>query len=225
MRVLAITHGPTVRPELLGELVVDQGHELIEWPIAELGRPPEADAVVVLGGQMNVGEEDAHPWLELEYELLREWVAAGQPLLGVCLGAQTLAHALGGQVSKLPERQSGLLDVGLTDAGIDDRVLGVLPPRVDALFANGYRFEVPMEGVELMTGFGRSQAFRVGDSAWGVQFHPEARHTQVMGWWSDGRVLPRPLPDLEQELTAGIATWQAHGARLALAFLATAAAI
>lgn len=224
MRVLAITHGPTVQPELLGEIIVGEGHELITWPIAELGRPPRTDAVVVLGGQMNVGEEDDHPWFELEYELLREWVSARTPLLGICLGAQTLAHALGGRVSKLPERQSGLLDVGLTEAGIADPVLGVLPPRVEALFANGYRFEVPLEGVGLMTGFGRSQAFRVGESAWGLQFHPEARHDQVMGWWSDGRVLPRPLPELEQELTAGIATWQAHGARIALAFLATAAA-
>jgi GMP synthase-like glutamine amidotransferase len=71
MRVLAITHGPSVRPELFGDVVVEAGHELVEWDIRTQGPPPDGfDAVMVFGGDQNVGEEVEHPWLHDEYETL-----------------------------------------------------------------------------------------------------------------------------------------------------------
>ncbi|NUR75057.1 MAG: hypothetical protein HOQ28_02070, partial [Thermoleophilia bacterium] len=65
MRVLAVTHGPDVRPEVFADVIVDEGHELVEWDIRSRGVPPssEFDAVIVLGGEQNVGEELEHPWL------------------------------------------------------------------------------------------------------------------------------------------------------------------
>src|SRR4051794_34889164 len=101
MRVLAVTHGPLVRSELFGEVVREEGHELVEWEIPTQGPPPDGfDAVMVFGGRMNVGEEEKHPWLEDEYELLRGWIAQEKPLLTVCLGGQTLAHATGGTIGR-----------------------------------------------------------------------------------------------------------------------------
>src|SRR5581483_12191457 len=101
MRVLALVHGPTERAEVFGEVVREHGHELVEWELPVRGRPAvDADAVIVFGGEQNVGEEDRYPWLEDEYELLRGWVDSGTPLLGICLGAQTLAHAAGARVGK-----------------------------------------------------------------------------------------------------------------------------
>src|SRR5205807_1479718 len=122
----------------------------------------DPDAVVVLGGHQNVGEEAEHPWLEGEYELLRGWIGDGTPLLGVCLGAQALAHALGGSVTRLPRQQAGFGEVWLTAAGRDDPVLGALPHRFEALFGNAYGFTLPADAALLADSAVSPQAFRAG---------------------------------------------------------------
>jgi GMP synthase (glutamine-hydrolysing) len=222
MRILSVTHSPLARAELFGDVVRDEGHELVEWEIVSRGRPPANAfaAVMVFGGDMNVGEELAHPWLHDEYELLREWVAAGTPLLGVCLGAQTLAHALGGRVARVDEPLAGFYETELTDAGAADPVLGALPRRFEAFNGNAYAFEVPAHATELAQG-PVPQAFRAGERAWGVQFHPEVQRDQVLRWWQDEE-LPRPVEELRRELDAKIGGWQELGRRLCRAFLSAA---
>lgn len=223
MRVLSVVHGRLVRSELFGEVIGEAGHELVEWQISAGGDPPaEVDAVLVLGGHMNVGEEDAHPWLEREYELLRGWVASGTPLLGICLGAQTLAHAFGARVAPARERLAGFLEVSLSDEGRRDPVLGVLPERFDGLFANSYAFELPEGAVELVSHPAGAQGYRIGERAWALQFHPEARQAQVLAWWADSDDLPRPLEVLAGELAAGMNEWHRLGRALCRAFLAVA---
>ena len=219
MEVLAVVHGPDVGPELLGEEAAAAGHTLLEWDIRRQGRPPRrCAAVVVLGGDQNVGEEAAHPWLQDEYDALRDWVEQGTPLLGVCLGAQTLAHSLGARVVRMEQELAGFYDTELLDEGARDPVLGVLPRRFRAFNGNAFGLELPRQGVLLARG-PSVQAFRVGASAWGVQFHPEVRRVQVLGWWTDDG-LPRPRTELERELDSELAGWQEHGRRLARAFFA-----
>jgi GMP synthase-like glutamine amidotransferase len=224
MRVLAVVHGPDVGPELLGDVVVAEGHELEVVDIRAGGVAPDAnpDAVIVLGGSQNVGEEETYPWLEREYALLRSWLAAGTPLLGVCLGSQTLAHAAGGRVGRAPVPLAGFYPTELTEAGAADPVLGVLPRRFDALNANAYAFDVPPGAVELARSGGRSQAYRLGERAWGVQFHPEVRREQVLRWFGGDRALPKPLDALRADVDAGIERWQELGEQLGRAFLAAA---
>jgi GMP synthase (glutamine-hydrolysing) len=224
VRVLAVTHGNDVGPELLGDVVVECGHELLEWDIRLQGAPPrEAGAVMVFGGSQNVGEEPHHPWLHEEYDALRAWLERGTPLLGVCLGAQTLAYAAGARVAPAPAPYAGFYPAELTPEGTADPVLGVLPERFEALNANGYSFEVPPGGLELARSGELEQAFRVGECAWGVQFHPEVRRDQVLGWFAkEQRELPKPLDVLRGEIDAGIGRWQELGRRLALAFLGVA---
>jgi GMP synthase-like glutamine amidotransferase len=223
MRILAVTHGPDVGPEVFADVIAEDGHELVEWDIRSRGAPASSDfdAVIVLGGDQNVGEELEHPWLHEEYEALLRWVDDGTPLLAICLGAQTLAHALGAAVGPMGAPLSGFYASELTDAGADDPVLGVLPQRFESFNANGYRFDVPPGAVELATG-PVSQAFRVNGSAWAVQFHPEIRRDQVLGWFEDDESLARPLDEIAEELDEKLPSWQEHGRALCRAFLAAA---
>lgn len=225
MIVLTVTHGPLVQPELFGDVLGEEGHELLPWDIRTQGAPPPEgyDAVLVFGGKQNVGEEVEYPWLHEEYSALRRWVDEGTPLLGVCLGAQTLAHALGGVVDRVPPVPlAGFYATELTPAGIQDPVLGVLPQQFDAMNANAYRFSLPTGAVELARG-PVIQAFRVGAYARGVQFHPEVRHAQAMAWFSaESRELPRPLAEIDRELAEKLPRWHEHGRALCAAFLRTA---
>ncbi len=222
MRLLAVTHGPAVQPELFGDVAVADGHSLTGWDIRTQGSPPGGfDAVLVFGGDQNVGEELEHPWLHEEYDALRGWVADEVPLFAVCLGAQTLAHALGGTVASLPVQWAGFISTTLTDEGAADPVLGSLPRTFDALNANAYGFTVPPDAATLATA-SFAQAFRAGRCAWGVQFHPEVRRDQVLEWFREERSPPRPLDELAAELDRGLPAWQELGRRLARAFLAAA---
>jgi len=220
MKVIAVTHGTDVGPELLGDVIREEGHELVEWDIRARGAPSEHfDAALVLGGAQNVGEEVDHPWLHEEYDMLRRAIDAETPLLGVCLGAETLAYAAGGRVSKAAATFAGFYVTELTAAGRDDPVLGALPPSFDALNANGYTFDVPPGGVELARTGTLSQAFRAGERAWGVQFHPEVRREQILAWYEEDGIL---TDELRRVVGEGIAAWQALGRRLAHAFLRAA---
>ena len=223
MRVLAVTHGPDVRPEVFADVIAEDGHELIEWDIRSRGAPTssDVDAVIVLGGDQNVGEELEHPWLHEEYDALRRWVDDGTPLLAICLGAQTLAHALGGTVRPVGDTLAGFYVSELTAAGQDDPVLGVLPQRFESFNANGYWFDIPPGAVELATG-PVPQAFRSGDSAWAVQFHPEIRRNQVLRWFEGDETVKRSLGALAEELDEKLPAWQEHGRALCRAFLGAA---
>ena len=152
MRILAVIHSHEAGPELFEEVIAEEGHELVVWDIRTQGSPPrDVDAVLVFGGDQNVGEEVQHPWLHEEYDALRGWVDAGTPLLGVCLGAQTLAHAFGARVGPVRDPLAGFYETTLTQAGVGDPVVGVLPPSFEAFNANGYTFEIPPGATELRT--------------------------------------------------------------------------
>jgi GMP synthase-like glutamine amidotransferase len=219
MRVLAVIHSRDAGPELFGEVLAEDGHDLIEWDMPVHGSPPQdVDAVIVFGGDQNVGEELQHPWLHEEYDALRRWVEQGTPLLGVCLGAQTLAHAFGARVEPIGAALAGFYETELTEAGRSDPVLGVLPQRFEAFNANAYRFDFPASATPLATG-PVPQAYRISACAWAVQFHPEIRRDHVMTWFGDA---PRPVDEIAAELDEKLPSWQVHGRALCRAFLAAA---
>jgi GMP synthase-like glutamine amidotransferase len=220
-RVLAVIHSADAGPELFEEVLAEDGHELVVWDLPSQGAPPhDADAVMVFGGDQNVGEEAQHPWLHEEYDALRRWVDAGTPLLGVCLGAQTLAHAFGARVERAHETLAGFYETRLTDEGAADPVVGALPRAFEAFNANGYTFELPAGAIALADG-PVPQAFRLGACAWGVQFHPEIRRDHVLTWFVDGST-PRTPDEIAAELDEKLPAWQELGRRLCRAYLATA---
>ena len=154
------------------------------------GRDPDArpeldgyDGLVVLGGPMNADETDAHPHLAHEIEVIGEAIARERPMLGICLGAQLLARALGSPVERAPTHEVGWYDVAMSDAARDDAILGHFEP-VERLFQwHEDTFDVPTTGVHLASSeICPNQAFRVGDRAYGFQFHLEADGQLIERW-------------------------------------------
>ena len=218
VRVLSVVHGQLVGPELFGEVIRGAGHELVEWEIADGPRP--AGRVRRRPRPRRPHERRRGGGAPLARARVRAAPRTGSPsetpLLGICLGAQTLAHAFGAPGRPCPGPPGGL-PRGVADrAGRRDPVLGVLPERFEALFANAYAFELPAGAVELASTAAGPQAFRIGERAWGLQFHPEARLAQVLAWWRDGRRPARGrCRSSSAELAAGIEAWHGSGGRSA----------
>lgn len=227
MHVLSVIHGDEARTELFAPVVEEAGHRLDEWSFA-WGTPPlrpleSYDAVLVFGGAMHADHDDTHPWLAPETAWLEQLIATKTPVLGVCLGVQLLARAAGSWVGALPEPEIGWHAVELTDAGVDDPVIGALPQTFDALQWHHYTYAVPAGAVELARGPACTQAFRLGEACWGVQFHPEVTQAQLDGWMND---LSDPPPDPDRfraDTAAKIARWNELGQTLCSAFLDAAA--
>ena len=134
---------------------------------------------MVFGGAMHVDQEAHHPWLREEEQYVRTLLDRRVPLLGVCLGAQMVAKAAGARVGPAAEPEIGWCDV---DRKVDDPVLGVLPARFPAFQWHFYAFDVPADAAELARSRVCPQAFRLGEQAWAVQFHPEVTREIVAGW-------------------------------------------
>jgi GMP synthase (glutamine-hydrolysing) len=218
VNVLALVHGEQVRSGVFAEAVGDAGHSLEESSFLD-GRPrlDGADAVIVLGGSMHPDQDDEHPWLPEETRVLRGLLDRGTPLLGVCLGAQMLARAAGGAVLPAPEPEIGWLEVEVTDP--DDPLLGPLPRRFEAFQWHSYTYDLPHGAVEVARSPVCGQAFRLGDRAWGVQFHPEVTAAQVESWLADPDD-PAPDPErLRRETGERIEAWNELGRDLCSRFL------
>lgn len=217
VRILTLIHGDDVGPELFADVATAEGHELQQWDMRTQGPPPRrADAVAVFGGHQNVGEEDEHPWLLDEYAALRDWVRTGVPLFAICLGAQTLAHAFDATVERLDRRLAGFYPTELTAEGVDDLVLGALPRRFECFNGNAYAFDLPA-GASLLADGPCVQAYRLGERAWAVQFHPEVKRTHVLSWFGGA-----DRDDVARQLRTKLPAWRPLGERLFSAFLTAA---
>ncbi len=174
-------------------------HVLAGDPLPDLGA---VDGIVSFGGAESV--LDRLPELESEAVLLREAVERELPVLGVCLGAQLLADALGGRVYRLPRRAVRWVEL---ERIADDELV---PDRVWALHWNEDAIEPPPGAVELLDRGGLGcAAFRAG-SAWGVQFHPDVDAPMLDGWyerygsWLEGAgVDPAAARELDREHLPG----------------------
>ncbi|MFL5968428.1 MAG: type 1 glutamine amidotransferase [Gaiellaceae bacterium] len=220
MHVLAVIHGEKVRAGVFGDAVGERGHLLEEWSLAwgsPLPRPLDAyGGVLVFGGAMHADQDLHHPWLREENLFLERLLHLHKPVLGICLGAQLLAKAAHAPVHPSDEPEIGWYRVELTDDGADDPVLGKLPSEFDAFQWHYYTHGLPSGAVELARSRVCTQAFRLGDSAWGVQFHPEVTLAQIEGWMDEDEPVPEGLVD---DTRARIGEWNALGKTLCNAFV------
>jgi GMP synthase (glutamine-hydrolysing) len=141
------------------------------------------DGLVVLGGPMSAWDESGHPHLREEVAAIRGAIEANLPVLGICLGAQLTARALGAAVRPASEKEIGWYDVSLTEAGAADPVLGTFGPTERVFQWHGDTFEIP-PGAELLASSAGcpNQAFRHGDRIYGLQFHLEVDGALIERW-------------------------------------------
>lgn len=194
MRVLAIVHQRDAGPGVFAEAIAEAGGTLEEWTLAERPEAPADplgyDAVLVLGGAMNVDEGERHGWIAEEEALLRELLAREMPLLGLCLGGQLLAAAAGAEPRRAARPEIGWHRVEVAAAGAGDPLLGPLAPGFEAFQWHSYEFPLPPGAVALAGSEVCLQAARVGERAWALQFHPEVSRADAVHWVDDYRSDP-----------------------------------
>jgi GMP synthase (glutamine-hydrolysing) len=220
MRVLAVVHHRNAAAGVFAEPALEAGHELVEWLPHEEPVPPHDGfaAAMVFGGEMNVDQEDAHPWLRDEKRLIGELMERGTPLLGVCLGSQLVAEAAGAVVRRADEPEIGWHGVELTPEGEADELLGVLPGSFESFQFHYYEWLLPPGGVALARSALALQAFRLGDRpVWGVQFHPEVLERDLHSWLDDPGVADPEA--LRRESAGKIGAWNDAGRALSTRFL------
>ncbi|MCB0879415.1 MAG: type 1 glutamine amidotransferase [Thermoleophilia bacterium] len=167
VRALSVADWAAARGIDLRIIRVDRGEPLPAAPLVQ--------RLVVLGGAMMTDEVDEHPWLVLEREWLRAVVEHGEAkVLGICLGSQLLAEALGGSVERAEVPEVGWQRIVRTEAGDDHPVLAALPREFDAMQWHYDAWTLPPGAALAATSDGcATQAFTYGEDVLAVQFHPE----------------------------------------------------
>jgi len=194
----------------------------------QLAPATDLDGLIVLGGRMSAHDEH-EPGIAATRALLTDATAAGVPALGICLGAQLLAVATGGRVhvAAPPGRESGVVDVRWRPEALTDPLVGAL-----ATAADGRSTPMPTMHSDAIVDLGRGstwlaasrmypyQAFRVGDHAWGVQFHPEASPATMHAWSVDDGDGAEETAAVDAAVAAADERVRADGALLATTFAA-----
>lgn len=139
--------------------------------------------IIILGGPMNVYEEDEYPYLKDEDMLIKKAIHKGSPVLGICLGGQLIAKATGAFVKKGTKKEIGWYKLNLTQGGKEDKAFGRLPEEITVFQWHGDTFDIPqgakhLAGSELFP----NQAYRVSNNIYGLQFHLEVTEKTINKW-------------------------------------------
>jgi GMP synthase (glutamine-hydrolysing) len=188
-RVLVVQHEPSTGPGRFGEWLTAAGMELdLRHPYAGdalPASPTEADALVVLGGAMGPEEDERCPWLPATRDLLARAVTEEVPTFGICLGAELMVVACGGEVRRgIAGPELGVLPVVPGPEAGADAVFAVLPPTTRVVQWHWEEISrLPAGAVPLASSPAYpNQAFRLGPAAWGVQGHPEVTSEIAAAW-------------------------------------------
>ena len=179
MPILVFQHHPHENPARLGAILNDQGHRLRIIECFE-GQPiphdlDDVDGLIIMGGPMNVADTDAHPYLTDEMNLIKQAHQAKLPILGICLGAQLIACALGGQVQAMDQPEVGFAPIQLTFPGTTDPLHIGIPWTSSQFHLHGQHVsQLPPDAVALASSKAcQIQAFKVGQTTYAFQYHFE----------------------------------------------------
>ena len=205
MRILVFQHVAVEHPAIFRDFLAEDG---VAWDAVELDEgaaiPDLAgyDQLWVMGGPMDVWEEEGNPWLVREKRAIREAVMDRRmPYLGFCLGHQLLAASLGGRVGKAARAEVGVLDVELTKAGRADPLFAGIEDHFKALQWHGAEVQTPPANAVVLaqSPLCAVQAMRVGDRAYGMQYHCELLPETVAEW----AAIPTYACSLDQAMGPG----------------------
>ncbi|MBX3349719.1 MAG: type 1 glutamine amidotransferase [Nitrospira sp.] len=173
MRAVCLQHVPFEGPGALAKALAMRGVRLDSYLVPKDGLPQDAgDLLIVMGGPMSVNDPD--PWIAEETAFIRSALQTNKPVVGVCLGSQFMAKALGAKVRSGKALEIGMTQVFLTDAGQKDWVFGDGPETFDVFEWHGEIFDLPEACVPLAgSDIAPLQAFRYGERAYGLLFHLE----------------------------------------------------
>lgn len=186
-RVLVFQHVAAEPLGTLDRLIRARGHRI---RFVNFERTPDAepdacgyDGLIVLGGPMNVVDAPHRPHLRRELVQIEQALKAGIPLLGICLGAQLIAHALGAEVRRLPRPEIGWVPLTPTAAGRLDPVTAPIEAGAAVFQWHSWTFDLPQGAEQLLRGEScEQQAFHYGGRAWGLQFHLEVEAALIERW-------------------------------------------
>jgi GMP synthase-like glutamine amidotransferase len=230
MEILALIHEQGPCSGVFADSAAERGDTIEEWSLAWGTRPArpldEYDAVFAFGGVMNTHEEHYHPWLREENLLMQRFLDQGVPLLGICLGGQLIANAAHAPVTRATEPEIGWYDLELLGRSNDDPVFGGLPTVMKALQWHYYCFDLPGGAVPLARSPVCLQAFRLGELAWGLQFHCEVTREMLTDWIDAVVGQDEPGNDVLEEMRSGIdrhiEEWNDVGRTISTRFLQVA---
>jgi len=189
-KIAVIKHVENEGPGIMGTFFKNDGWELSTTELSNGETLPNSlndiAAVIILGGPMNVYEEDAYPFLKDEDRFIRKIIIEEIPLLGICLGGQLLSKACGGRISKSPVKEIGWRTVELTREGMNDLFFQKLPKTFKVFQWHDDAFEIPKGTTHLAKArLCKNQAFKVGNNAYGLQFHIEVTKDMIDTWVED----------------------------------------
>jgi GMP synthase (glutamine-hydrolysing) len=229
MRALTIVHQADAGPGVFGRAVRASGWGLDSWLPPIQPEPPDTagfDAVLTFGGAMNADQEAEHPWLAREKSLLAGLIEYEKPILAVCLGCQLLAEAAGAPARRASAPEIGWRMVEVTKQGVADPVIAPLAPGFKAFQWHSYEAPLPPGAAELAESPVCLQAYRIGERAWGIQFHAEVRLADAERWIDDYRSDPDAVrigldPErLRAETRERMTAWNRLGFELCERFIA-----
>ena len=200
--ILIIKHISIEGPGTIGEFFKNTSWEVTTCELDKGGILPDdlskVEAVIILGGSMNVYEEEKYPFLKTEDRFLKQAIQQEIPILGICLGAQLLAKACGAKVRKTRNKEIGWYMVHLTEEGGKDLFFDGVDKEFNVFQQHEDTFALPEKATLLTTApVCGNQAFRVGRRAYGLQFHIEVTDCMIKDWI--GKYLESPDIQLQLE--------------------------